>query len=84
MIVPTNWPISPRTNPSDVNETAMVSLRLPDARIVLAQDATPVAEEDLTDSVHLGAAQAPSEFLFVQSFAGGSIVPADGADGSRR
>jgi hypothetical protein len=53
------------------------------ARSTAAQDATPVAgEADLPDSVFPGAVQESSQFLFVQSFAGGSIVPVEGADGS--
>lgn len=45
-----------------------------------AQDATPVVEE-LPGTVHPGAAADASEFLFVQSFAGGSIAPVDADEG---
>lgn len=51
------------------------------ARGAAAQDGTPAAEDELPDSVHLGAAEEPSEFLFVQSFASGSLVPVSGEDG---
>jgi hypothetical protein len=59
---------------------AAVSLQSAIARPAAAQDATPVAEE-LHGTVHPGAAANQSEFLFVQSFAGGSIVPVDPEDG---
>jgi hypothetical protein len=59
---------------------AAASLGLSSARVAIAQDATPVADE-LPDTVHPGAASEPSEFLFVQSFAGGSIVPLGDEDG---
>ncbi len=57
---------------------AVVSLGVTGAHLATAQDATPVAGEELPDTVHLGAAAEPSEFLFVQSFAGGSIAPVAG------
>lgn len=50
------------------------------AHASLAQDATPVPDEVL-DTVHPDALADRSEFLFVQSFAGGSIVPVDDASG---
>ena len=59
---------------------AAASLGVSSARVALAQDATPVAEE-FPDTVHPDAGAAPSEFLFVQSFAGGSIAPVDPEDG---
>ncbi len=51
---------------------AAASLAVSSNRFAMAQDATPVADE-LPDTVHPGAAADTSEFLFVQSFAGGSI-----------
>ena len=60
---------------------AAASLGVSSARLAIAQDATPVADE-LPDMVHPSAAAESSEFLFVQSFASGSIEPLDGADGS--
>ncbi len=59
---------------------AAASLGMSSARFAIAQDATPVADE-LPDTVHQGAGPEPSEFLFVQSFAGGSIVPLNGEEG---
>ena len=57
-----------------------VSMGASSFRIAHAQDATPVVEE-LLDTVHPGAAADSSEFLFVQSFASGSIAPVDSEDG---
>jgi hypothetical protein len=51
-------------------------------RSISAQDATPTAGDELPDSVLLGAAQDPSEFLFVQSFESGSLVPVSGQAGA--
>ena len=59
---------------------AVAALGVPGARLATAQAATPVAGEELPDTVHLGATADPSEFLFVQSFASGSIVPVAGKD----
>jgi hypothetical protein len=56
----------------------VAALSVAGTHLVTAQDATPVAGDTLPDTVHLGAAAPPSEFLFVQSFASGSIVPVDG------
>jgi hypothetical protein len=60
---------------------AAASLSVSSARFAIAQDATPVADE-LPDTVHPSAAAESSEFLFVQSFASGSIEPVDASDGS--
>jgi hypothetical protein len=59
---------------------AAASLGVASARYATAQDATPVAEE-LLETVHPEAAADSSEYLFVQSFASGSIAPADAQDG---
>ena len=59
---------------------AAASLGVSSARFAHAQDATPVAEE-LLDTVHPDAEADTTEFLFVQSFTGGSIVPLSGVDG---
>ena len=60
---------------------AAASLGVSSARFAIAQDATPVADE-LLDTVHPGAVAEPSEYLFVQSFASGSISPQNDEDGS--
>ncbi len=59
---------------------AAASLGLSSARFALAQDATPVADE-FPDTVHPEAGADPSEFLFVQSFASGSIAPLNAGEG---
>ncbi len=59
---------------------AAATLGVAGMRFAIAQDATPVADE-LPDTVHQGAGPDPSEFLYVQSFAGGSIVPLTGEEG---
>lgn len=51
-------------------------------QIAAAQDGTPTAGDELPDSVLLGAAGEPSEFLFVQSFDSGSLVPVSGSEGT--
>jgi hypothetical protein len=61
---------------------AAASLGVAGIRSMSAQDATPVASDELPDSVLLGAAQEPSEFLFVQSFESGSLEPVNGQDGA--
>lgn len=61
---------------------AVASIGVAGAQIVAAQDGTPTADDELPDTVLLGAAPEPSEFLFVQSFASGSLVPVSGQDGA--
>lgn len=56
---------------------AAISLGATEGRRTVGQDATPAADT-LPDSVHPGAGADITEFLFVQSFAGGSIAPRDG------
>ena len=51
-----------------------------DVRLTTAQ-ATPVAEEPVPDTVYPDSGADATEFLFVQSFAGGSITPRAGVDG---
>lgn len=59
---------------------AAVSMGATSTRFAHAQDATPVADV-MPDTVHPAAAADRSEFLFVQSFASGSVAPVGGEDG---